>query len=544
MISVIDWVLKHCGSSLEKVTTSKRFTFLRRAEGKNKNLKKGSDRDLAFRAGHLRMGSWLNNMSENEALKRARQFVGENPCFPSLDERILIRLCGEELISSATNCLPDSVLELAKQWQNSTVEKQIDIVRQLFFEFRSNGQNTRGTLSVDLIREKIESSHYRQEEERRGYLPGLYGKWDQNTSPAHCQGKSQMLLAFAKFAGIEAMIVHPVIHVKDKMRKIIREFRQIVVKDLTERGLKDSCEMLADSLSASFLDDRLRDKDAECFHVGVIFKLKDGRWIMIDPHGLSWGLIPESWNLEKTCKTLRKYRSVLPGLTITAGDEQSGDEIIKGKIKLGLDLIRRSREMGQQVQEKVENVMDFVDILNRSDDFDLLLKLESEESGKELSVDLSNPEIRRYAVMMMVFGGMEEMMSMKALFDPNFLKKRIDSWLSFYHCCAMNLFLEKETNEGKLIHPICDIAADPVWSVAIAAMNAASIDLRKNVSEEESYHFFVRNSFDQTTLYNAVFSRDPLLGRAAQKTLLSMRYLHPMCARRLERLDGIGGMHV
>lgn len=539
MMRIISWILKHCFTSFEEVFV--RRLFLLSLQKKNLQLKKGSDQYTAFRAGHLLMGKLLNTMPEAEALEIARKHIKDEIPDGLVEERSIIHLCGEEIISAATKCLPDEIIELAKKWQTASVDEQIEIARTLFFAFRSQDQESKGEfLTMKVASRSINDMFSRHEQDRLGYLPGLYGKWDPKTSPAHCQGKTQMLIAFARLAGIEALVVHPVIHAKEKVKKTINELRRIILVDLEERGLKEGSKDFAESMSASILEDRIKEREALVFHVAVIFKLKDGRWILIDPHGLSWGIIPENWEFEKNYTILKKYSKVLPGLTMMTGNENIGDDVTCSKFKLALDLIERSRKMEKKMRE-VDNAISLIDILAESEDLDLLLRLDAEEKGNE-PFDLSLADRRKYVAMMILFGGPEKIMSMSFLFDPNAFKKAIDGWLTFYHCSAMNLFLNKESDEGKLIHPICEVSADPAWAIAIAAINSASFFV--GIRGEEMDEFFLRNSFDQTSFFNALYSRDPSIGVAAEGTLKSLKYLHPLCIKRLRQIGREGDQHV
>jgi hypothetical protein len=307
----------------------------------------------------------------------------------------------------------------------------------------------------------------------------------------------------------------------------------LVVDDLSARGLEDGCPEFTAGLSAGYYDDLIRDKNSECFHVGVVLKLRDGRWVMIDPHGLCWGLLSDEWNMADVSKVLKKYQGVLPGLTLVAKDEHAGEAVLDGVQSKALDLINRSRRMEEKIRARVRTVMDLVEVMLESEDFDLLMHMDDERTGQEL-LDFSSPEFREYAVMLTAMGGQENLFNFPAVFDPKFLEKRIKSWLTYYHACAMNMFLNRETDEGKLVHPICEVPASVEWAVAISAINSARFRIEPDTDREGIEEFFIRNSFDQTTLFNAAGLLHEQLGIAAGETLRSLRHVHPMCARRIQ----------
>jgi len=533
MLKVINWALTHCGSSLEKVLKSKRFAVLLDKESKVSTVDQSSNEGIALKAGHLGFGKLINCLPEKEAVEQAKALGGVEKY--SHEERALIRICGEMIVRAASKCLPENVLLMAKRWKAATSDEQILIARELFYEFRSEGQNARGEMSMKRLQEKMIEGQKRREKEEWGYLPGLYKAWNRENCPANCQGKTQMLVAFAKLAGAKVIVVHPIEHANEYVTRKRREVKQAVIDDLMARGLEDGSQEFADGMSAGYYDDLMKDKDGECFHVGVALELRDGRWVMVDPHGLSWGLIPESWNLSQARQVLKKYQAVLPGLTVVAGNSKAGRAVVDGMVARAYDVLERSRKMGENIKSNVRSIPDLVSVVRESDDFELLFRLNSELTG-EPEIDFSIPERRELAVMLTVMGGMEAAFDFTAMLDPSFLEKRIKSWLTFYHACVMNIFLNREGDDGKLIHPICEVSADVEWAIAISAINSACFDCHYGRDEEEE-NFFIRNSFDQTSLYNAMRFRNEPIGVAAHKTLKSLAFIHPMCVRRIKSME-------
>ncbi len=532
MLGIIDWILQTCGSSLQQGLKSSRFSNLLKKEERIATIKTDTDQGIAYQAGHLVMGTLLAHLPEKLAIEQGGKSIGV--IGSSCEERALIHLCGEKILATAKKCLSIKVRKLAELWKSASADEQLHIVQDLYFEFRTESQNSKGELSMEAVNDSLVRSQGRRTQDELAYLPGLYRAWNKQTSPANCQGKTQMLLAFAKLAGAEAVVLHPIEHAKDYVTQKRREIKKAVEEDFITRGLESGCQIFAGSLSASHIDDQMRDKDAECFHVGLALKLTDGRWVMLDPHGLSWGLIPKEWRMESAITMLQKYRDVLPGLTVIAGNRDTNKALVDSLVSQAQDLLERSRKMGERIKVEVRFIPDLIDVICESEDFDILMRLNAEQEGNPL-LDFSNPELRKYAVMLLVMGGQEVVFDLNQMLDPNLLEKRIKVWLTFYHACAMNLFLNRETDQGLLIHPICEVSASAEWSVAISAINSARFDRRDLENENET--FFVRNSFDQTSLYNAVGLFDRSIGVAAEKALQSLPYKHPMCERKLQIIE-------
>ncbi len=525
MIDVVNFILERCGISLEKAVQTNLFASLLKREKRISKLKAGSDREIAYRVGHLRMGRLLNSLSEKEALMVARS-INEKE-YPSNQERALIHFCGHAIVEGAKDCLPEEILEMVDEWKKGSEEDQIRIIRRLFFEFQSESQESKGDMSFDAIYISLLDRIRRRQEGMRAYLPMLYGRWNKKNCVANCQGKTQMLLAFARLVGAEALIVHSIIHAKEKFELSRIRIRDMVAQDLKERDLEDGSKLFSEGILASQFED-LINFDPNYFHVGIIIRIKNGSWVMIDPHGLSWGPIGEDWSFSNSYRIIRKYKNVLPGLTMISGNENTGADIIQEKIDLAEELIRRSCLMEKRISCEVRSIMDLVRVISESEDVELLMGLDSAEHGRD-PIDYSDPEIRNIIATTIVVG--DDLSNLMSLFfqrEEGYLQKRIKSWLTFYHACAMNLFLNEESFAGKMIHPLCEVSYNPEWSIAVSAINSANIDLGGKFNND----FFVRNSFDQTTLFNGL-NLEGSLGIAVRETLSSLRYLHPLCARRL-----------
>lgn len=517
-----------CGSSLATMIGSPLFGELLNKHKTTASLPRDSDEAVAAMTGHNRMGVLLNNMSEAKALAKARSNIIDDPFNSSAETRALTECLGHAVIKAAEDCLPDEFRSLAQRWRETNdPDVQIQIAQQLYFELRSESQEARGELTQEVV---LSGWHARLDEgdgEDR-FLPALYGKWNRDSNPANCQGKSQMVMAFAKLAGARAMSVCPV-ESAHKMEERARNkiFREVIL-DVSERGLYTADSSFCAGLRAAELDQTLFRRDT--FHIGIALELCDGRWLLLDPHGLSWGVFGDQWQLSEVYNLLEKYHWTLPGLQLTRHDSGAAKTALEELVSLARRLIQVSRDLGLRISEANPDMMELVDMVLQHGEFDLVVRLDMLEKGEVLPEGRMNEEFRKYLAMVMFLGGEEVLWDpMRVLMDPGFLPKRIGHWLTFYHATALNLFTNRLTNEGKLLHPICDFGLAE-YHLGISLLNSVEFFLPGGKSAEGS-RFFLGHSFDQVTFYNAM--SDPEYRQVALKSLEALPFVHPLCAKKM-----------
>lgn len=529
MLKVFEYAFfQGCGVRMEDVIQSPRFAELLAEMKKLDDYRDSNiDQGTALRSGHQVFGQLINTYPELEALRLASQTT--STFGHGIEYRPLIQMLGECIIAEAQNCLPQDVVELATEWTTASVDRQIEICNYLFCRFRSTDQGEIGTtLTMDIAAKAVWNKLRHDESETDAYLPRLYGIWNPETSPANCQGKSQMLVAFARLAGARVMTIHPIECCKDLISAARYHVRNMIFEDLGKRGLVMDPEM-AESLHASVIEEQAHFHTD--FHVAVAIQLVDKRWVIIDPHGIDWGIVPDVWNMDHIDTMLMKYGDVLPGLTIMGHDDGTAEQYLKERLKLADDLILRSGKMEKVIKERVRTVWDLIEILGESDDMTSFILSNYDEKNETCPFDPNDSSIKRYFANVCVLGSeaMESPMAAAAkAMNPDCLESAIHQWLTVYHTMAMNLFLDQIIHQGEIIHPICDFGL-PEYSLAIAALNSANLDFGSPTGS-----FFIDYSFDQTSLHNAMIHRtNPELARAAQKTAASLRFLHPLCKYRL-----------
>ena len=527
----IDWFSKGfelgCGISFTDALGSERFSQLHDMfMTSEEKYQKDTDEGVALRAGHLDIGTFLNTLDESVAITKASEFAG---CVNTsiLKQRAMIQLFGESLVHSAGECLTNEMIQMAETWQTKSPEEQIEMLRWLYLTLRGSNQ---GELGQAMSTESAYLQIAEKLEDRTGpesYLPKLYGKWDKDNCPAECQGKSQMITAFARLAGAEVVLACPVTDINRVVTRWRMLASELVAKDIFERNLTLSDEF-RDSLMASPIYNHTRMMDTS-FHVGCVIRLSDGRWVVVDPHSMTFGLMPEDWSMSEIYSRLEKYRLVAPGLHLLGDDKGRSDQILSSRMETVSDLIRRSKVMEDKINTEVENFSDFVDLLTESDDFDLLLRLMYEEECLVLDPEvITNPETKKYAVIQLLTKGD---ISLGRLFDPKLLTSSISEWLTLYHALAAGIFLNQSQEAGEVIHPAMEFAL-PEYNIAMAALNSLAIDFHK---EDDDYRFFPDNSFCQMHLHNCLLRRQ--LAKAAAESLMALPLRHPLCEKEL-RLRG------
>jgi hypothetical protein len=520
-----------CGTTLQKVLLSKRHATLQNA---NQTLEarhpSSTDAGVALRAGHMEFGRLINTVGERQALVGAK---GITPDFGTgMELRPLIQATGEHIIRAAGKCLTPDIKNMAKQWKDSTADQQIDICRTLYHRLRSTSQDSKGELTMEVLTKSMELHMTSNTHEVRKVLPQQYGIWNPDSCVANCQGKTQMLIAFARLAKTRVIAAHPLKHAGKVINAIRHHIYEKVVGDITKRNITHLDKPFAESLQAGRLDLFRRAAD-EYFHVCACIQVADGRWVLIDPHGLNFGIMGEEWNMPEIVGRLDRYSEVLPGLHLLATDKGRHERLMKMADKRTDELIARSVKLEQHLAI-ASNPIELIDALISSGEIRFLIESFSKHDQETLDKALSDPEYIRMVAMTFIFG--EDMWNpFRVMMDTDFMKKRVHSIITSHHCVAMNELNHQWSDDGMLIHPECEFTK-PEYSVAISAINSLVDHYGPDVNR-----FFMDYSFDQTSMFNAlrgVMSRwssqeETIIGIAAAKSLRALPVQHPLCKRRL-----------
>ena len=536
MISVLKRAFENgCGMSFEQAVQSDRFEQLRqRYQVLATRYPASCDQGTALRVGHRKMVTLLNTLPEQEALAVAHNDTEE--ARDLTETQPLIDMLGETIVRTAESCLPAQARELAAEWQTATVDRQIGIAGELFRLFRSNGQ---GDLGSEMSREAVIEAIQRRIEEQHRHIraisPAAYGPWDPD-SPANCQGKSQMLTAFGRLAGTSVMCVSPLTQATYVLEEARRQFFDELCADFNARGFQVPDESFRESLRAFPMDNIRRLQTAtHSFHVAVTLQLKDGSWVLIDPHGLSWGVFSEDWHIPEVTRLLEKYADVLPGLTLIGEDQGQTRHAVYERYGLAHEILERSRQMEERIQNEVQTPHDLVELLAHSEDLDLLFHHTAESNGTDDPTPFSENE-RYMLALNIVFGGNGSLPDpaeiMRASMDPEFLTAAINSWLTFYHATGFNVMNNQLTEAGRLLHPVCEFAR-PEQELAVSML--ASFSQERGEDSSKVLRTLLDHNDNQLVLGNALVASDGMSQRAAAETLQQLPFLHPLNKKRMER---------
>ena len=524
-----------CGISFENVISSNRFSEIFREElSLLDKFSDATDEGVALRTNLLRMGVLLNTLPQEQAIAEARRFsLNHTPDFSS---RSIVRLLGECVVNAADSCLPDGIEELENEWKSGDAEVQLRVARSLFNLFVGEKQKASGKELLDsqsVGRHIQREAYYNMEHDDHRVLPLVYGKWNGGDAP-NCQGKAQMLLAFAKRVHARTLCIKTIAStsvVKDTWRDITMK---IIWQDLKDRDIQNIDPSFLASLEAFASIRSFEQTIPDFFHVGVAMQMCNGNWVLLDPHALTWGVIPSAYQMDKIDQLLTKYGRVQPGLSFQAHDHRTSAKLFSERIKELQRLLEHSRSL-EKVLRGVTDIMDAFKAFQNFGEVDFIIEQEGlQERVRE------NPNLRELLAVNIFFGDITNLLDL--MFDPEALTRRIDSVVTYHHCQAMNLFKDQVTFEGQIIHPECEFSL-PEYAIAMSMINSLSITDGTTPATTE---FFLSNEFGQLPLYNAMAEgmpnlawqtreRNPELARAAVQTLSALPFMHSACRNRIDR---------
>lgn len=535
MINTIARCFKEgCGISFEKAVSSQRFAeILSKESSLLDEFPATTDEGVALRTNLLKMGVLLNTLSDEQAIAEARHLSLDHT--PDFHSRAIVRLLGEHIIKAADDCLPDGIEELEKEWKSGDAEVQLRVAHSLFDLFVGDGQKAPGKEELNWNSANLHiqrEAYYNMEYDDHRVLPQAYGKWNGGDAP-NCQGKAQMLLAFAKRVGSRAFCVNTITStgvVKDIWRDVAAK---IIRQDLKDRNIQNIDPTFLESIEAFAFIRSFERSIPDFFHVGVVLEMCDGRWMLLDPHALTWGVLPSVYEMGKIDQLLTKYGRAQPGLSFQAHDHQTAALLFNERVRELQRLLQRSRDL-EKVLRNASNVLEAFKAFQAIGEVEFI----TEQEG--LQEQMQDPNMREWFAHTVFFGN--NMSILHAMFDPEFLPRRIGSLTTYHHCEAMNLFKDQVTLGGQLVHPECEFSL-PEYAIAMSMINSLSITDGTTPATTE---FFLNNDFGQIPLYNAMAEgmpnlpwnpreRNPELARAAVQTLSALPFMHSSCRDRINQ---------
>lgn len=571
-LTVIEEVLQQgCGVSVQQVVTSEEMEVLEKKQERLLNGEAEHDELQAYKAGHQGFGQLINEMSEEEAVRKAAS--SEPAQFGHGQSlRSLIEMTGRELVRAASRMLSPEIIEMGERWKLSAADEQIAITRELCLHLLSENQiPDKGPLCLENVHQSISavwSQFFRNAKE--GVLPNVYGSWGKERSSANCQGKSQMLIAFAQMVGTSAYIVMPEKTAKDYMDDLGYQVVDMLRTDMSERDILYGDDMLFEGMVASDIVHN-HSKNAHAFHMCVVMQVADGRWVVIDSHAMCWGIVPTEWDLDGRIKMLEKYKTALPGLSIACRTRPHSE--LEARVKSwAARLIQISKEIEQRYNDAPHDFMGLIEALiaRRVPDMmqamiewkeqkgfctpdELIQMIEAEELlhlGKGVDLLEAGHALQYMTAMMMVLGKDEDegqvgedgqgwgevmmrTMSMSKMFEwmqnEEWRAKRMGALLTSLHWLAVELVKDWLVFCGELLHGNV-LLFHPHYSIAMAAINSIA-----RYGRGKKQEFFLDYQYNPVGLVNAVrqvrngtLACEDEMVQFAVRALREMPWCHPM----------------
>lgn len=509
-----------CGVTLDSVLKSKSYQrLLQNQQVLFEKYPSNTDRGAMLRAGHLTGGMLLSCYPERGAKQQAKIFTSQYG--HGVERRALITMTGRALIKAAKKNLPEEASVIAKKWKKATADEQVALTHELYNLFTSDDQRTRNIINSKNVLKLIEDQ-YVSEDMRNGppaVLPKKYGRWNKQNNPANCQGKTQMIIAFAEMVGAKAMIMLPNVLGRDVLDAVKMEASGKIGDDIINRKIQFPDEEFMDSLESGMIKQSHHSLRSRSFHVCPVIQIKDGRWILIDSNTLNWGILSEQWGIEKLHAKLSKYKDTLPGLSLGAADYQQRDKAVVMIWEKINQYLLRSKNL-QQILDPVEGIVETAEAFADSEEF---AKFAEEVYGEPLPAGLER-KIKISLAIQILFVSTEHLCE-AVMNDPvHFLQRKKDCFYTYYHCLAIDSINDTWNDNGHIIHPEAHFSINNAYQIAISALNTVGID--ENVREISS--FLAEYCFCQTTLHNAMISRSSNAGLmiAATQVLEQLPYTH------------------
>lgn len=509
-----------CGVTLDSILQSQSYQrLLKNQQGLFERYPPRTDRGVMLRAGHLTGGMLLSCYPERGAKHQAKIFTSQYG--HGLEKRALITMTGKALIKAAKENLPEEALVIAKKWKQATADEQVALTHELYNLFTSDDQRTRTIINSKNVFKLIEEQ-YVSEDLRHGpaaVLPKKYGKWNKQNNPANCQGKTQMIIAFAEMVGAKAMIMLPNTLGRDVLDAVKMEASDKIYNDIIDRKIQFPDDEFMDSLESGMVKQTHHSMRSRSFHVCPVIQVKDGRWVLIDSNTLNWGILSEQWGIEKLHAKLSKYKDVLPGLSLGAADYQQRDSAVGMVWEKVNQYLLRSKNL-QQILDPVQGITETAEAFADSEEF---LQIAEEIFGEPIPKGLERMSKMGLAIQILFVS--TEHLYEAVLNDPlHFLQRKKDCLYTYYHCLAIDSINDTWNDDGHIIHPEAHFSVNNAYQIAISALNTVGID--ENVRQISS--FLAEYCFCQTTLHNAMRGRDSTTGLAiaATQVLEQLPYTH------------------
>jgi hypothetical protein len=523
---LFDFILAEgCGVNITSLKKSKKYlNSINSQKSLLDRFPETTNEGLILRAGHLVGGTLLNCYPEATAIGKTA--LTKSPFGHGIEMRTMITATGNAIVAASKKNWPKKVHRLAEQWDKETADGQITLTQQLYHLFTTEDQRQKVEINLENVFELINDS-YENSERLSGttsVLPLKYGKWNKKKHMANCQGKTQMLVAFAKTVGAKVLLMLPNTTARDVLDELKVKASYKILEDIENRKIKFPDESFMKSVHAGILKDHSIKFD-KSFHLCPVIQVKDGRWVVIDSNALNWGVLDSRWNIDEIYSKLLKYEEVLPGLSLGAADYEQRDRAtaqIWDKVNTFLE---HSKKL-QDLISTTDDMSKIIEIFVSSGEFDFIFK---HQDFPSIPIQQMSSLQKQEIAAGLLFGPLDAIYD-DFLNDPeNFLLKKKESAYTYYHCLAVDSINDNWNDTGIIVHPEAYFTMNPEYHIAISALNSVGID--KKVPGLSA--FIADYCFCQTTLHNAMMNRKlhPELSAAAAKVIEQLPYQHELSKR-------------
>ncbi len=433
---------------------------------------------------------------------------------------ILIETIGYELIKAGKELLP-KLENLVKQWKSGDKENQIKVVESLFLLLRSKAQKLIPTTKEGLQELKKFEEEFNVKQGITRFLPRQIKK---SGSELNCLGKEIQLASFfsrcsAKF--YSAFVLKSLTEIECNLTLFLNK---IINNDLSEREIKND-EAFEQSLKINKEVAEIRLEKELGFHTCLLVQLSDGDWILIDPYGISWGILPSDMQkqMKKIDTLLQKYNKTYPGLSLLL-KSSSLDNQLKNKIKEFQNLLKQSQNIEMKLKE-TQNSSQLVNLLYELSESDAIIRafISSKNDSSELLLFIKE----------------------------NGLKRAIEEIITLYHYVGyFKIFdwFDKARERGEIVHPVLEVI-NPLFSVGWGAISDTAIGYFKTFEFTEE---LAQVGFFQMALANVLlavidkisknFPQESKLSSFAEKCLEVLNkeeFPHPQVLKTLKILKSL-----
>ncbi|HRH31376.1 MAG TPA: hypothetical protein PK950_01795 [Candidatus Paceibacterota bacterium] len=518
-----------CGVDLASYQRSKTFrSYLKQQKDLFDKNPENTDQGIMLRSGHLAGGVLLNCYPEQEAIELSRQY--QSPFGHGIDMRAKINYTGTAIVKAAKKQLPIEAYDMARRWKSGSADEQLAVTKELYHLFNTDSQRVKNNITIKNIHSVIREKHKMKEEVSgsKSVLPLVYGKWDKKKHFANCQGKTQMIVAFARMVGAKVLLMFPNDIARDVVDNAKVEAAHKILQDIENRKIAFPDQEFMGSTHATIIENEFSKFD-KSFHLCPVLQLSDGRWVVIDSNAMNWGVMGDAWQLDSLYSKLEKYADVLPGLSLGAADYEQRDKAVKMIWEKFDPYLEHSRKLEEELKS-IDDLTDIVEAIEKSESFAFIAN-ETFQLGEKQYSDLPD-EVKKYTVNLFFLGPDPDVYG-EFLRDPkDFLAKKLGCIYTYYHCLAADAINDYWNDEGIIIHPEAHFTICAEYHIALSALNSLATDNCTSITSP----FIADYSFCQTTLHNAMLSKmsSPELAVAARNALEQLPYKHRISERFLK----------